>query len=56
MSKMVKWITKNWKQIWGYGSYIEGESGMYVVVPVEMICEEYGISRDELIYGPEAVA
>jgi hypothetical protein len=56
MSKMVKWITKNWKQIWGYGSYIEGESGMYVVVPVEMICEEFGISRDELIYGPEAVA
>tara|TARA_R100000152_G_C6774355_1_gene202070 strand:+ start:302 stop:481 length:180 start_codon:yes stop_codon:yes gene_type:complete len=51
MSALVNWITKNFHQINGYGSYIEGESGMYVVVPVKLICSEYGISRNELIYG-----
>ena len=54
MSKMVEWITKHWRQINGYGSYIEGESGMYVVVPVSMIAEEFGITVQEVIYGVEA--
>ena len=53
MSEMVKWINKHWRQINGYGSYIEGESGMYVVVPVSMIAKEFGITVDEVIYGVE---
>ena len=51
MSEIVKWINKHWKQINGYGSYIEGESGLYVVVPIYLIAEEFGITVDEIIYG-----
>ena len=50
-SKMAKWISKNWKSIWGHGTYLEGESGFYVVVPLDMIVEELGVSRDYLMYG-----
>ncbi len=53
MSEMVKWINKHWRHINGYGSYIEGESGMYVVVPVSMIAKEFGITVNEVIYGVE---
>ena len=51
MSAVVNWVREHWPQIWGHGTYIKGESGMYVVVPVELICAEFGISRQELIYG-----
>ena len=58
MSKMVNWITENWKQFWVHGTYVyskeEGipnQSGMYVVVPIKLICEEYGITADDLMYG-----
>ena len=51
MVAIVNWIREHWPQIWGHGTYIKGESGMYVVVPVELICAEFGISRQELIYG-----
>ena len=53
MSALVNWVREHWKSIWGHGTYIEGESGMYVVVPVELICAEFGISRNELIYGDD---
>ncbi len=58
-SKMAKWISKNWKSIWGHGTYLcakdgqEAESGFYVVVPLVMIVEELGVSRDYLMYGED---
>ena len=51
MVAVVNWIREHWPQIWGHGTYIEGESGMYVVVPVELICAEFGVTADTLIYG-----
>ena len=51
MSELVNWITKNYPEIWGYGTYIEGESGPYVVVPLKLIYSEFNITRDELING-----
>jgi len=50
---MLEWIVKNYKQIWGYGSYIENESGLYVVIPVSLIAEEFSITTDQVIYGDE---
>jgi hypothetical protein len=51
MSELVNWITKHYSQIWGHGTYIEGESGMYVVVPLKLIYSEFNITRNELING-----
>ena len=51
MSEMLKWINENWKQINGYGSYIEGESGMYVVIPISLIAKEFSVTTDQVIYG-----
>ena len=50
---MLNWIKEHFSQINGYGSYIEGESGMYVVVPVTLIAEEYDISIHNIIYGSD---
>ena len=52
MKKLAKWISKNWKEIWGYGTYLESEKdGFYVVVPLKLLCEELGVSEDYLMYG-----
>ena len=55
--KLAKWVSKNWKSIWGYGTYLcakdgrEAESGFYVVVPLKLLSVELGVSEDYLMYG-----
>ena len=53
MNKLYKWIRTNWKQIWGHGSYLKGESGFYVVVPVDLLAEHFGCSTKDIIYGED---
>jgi len=52
-SKLFRWIRDNWEQIWGAGTYIEGEYGMYVVVPLDLLAEHFGCSTKDIIYGEE---
>ena len=48
MSKVLEFVQKNWKEIWGFGRYTKTEDGMYVVIPTDLLLEEYGITFDEL--------
>ena len=50
---LLEWVREHWGQIWGYGAYIEGKDGMYVVIPVSLIAEEFSITTDQVIYGDE---
>ena len=53
MNNLYKWIRQHWKQINGFGTYIEGESGMYVVVPVWLLAEHMNITKEDIFYGVE---
>ena len=49
---LLSWVLKHWSQILGSGTYVKEENpGLYVVIPVKLLAEEYGVSVEEIAYG-----
>ncbi len=54
MSKMLKYIRKNYEQISGYGKISEMETnGIYVVIPLKIIKDEMNVTLNEILNGEE---
>ena len=47
---MLDWIVENREEIMGY-SHGKLVNGMYLTIPVKLLCEHLGITVEELIYG-----
>ena len=48
-SEIIRFIKQHWTDIWGYGrDCTDGESSMYVALPISVIEREYGMNIDEI--------
>ena len=51
---LLSWVLKHWGQILGSGTYVKEENpGLYVVIPVKLLAEEYGVSMEYIMYGKD---
>lgn len=54
MSKMLKYIRKNYGEISGYGKISEMEKdGIYLVIPLKIIKDEMNVTLSEILNGEE---